>query len=75
MALSENSEVKQRIMKMIVRSGMPVRTQSIAQRVEVPQEVDLKALLAELVMEGQLIRQPTLLANGEVGYLYDLPSV
>jgi hypothetical protein len=73
MALSENSEVKQRIMQMIVRSGMPVRTQSIAQRVEVPQEVDLKALLAELVMEGQLIRQPTLLTNGEVGYLYDVP--
>ena len=75
MAMPEQNKDKQRILRMVRRSGMPVQTASIADRVKLTKETDLTALLAELVTEGRLVRQPTLMVNGEVGYLYDVPSV
>jgi len=72
MSQEQRVKTKAKIMTVIKRSGIPIRTQTIAQRVRIPDDEILHELLTELVKEGRLIERHTLLVNGEVGHLYDL---
>jgi len=68
----KRKKTKQEIVSVVRNSGIGIRRQRIANRMAVPEDVDLNELLAELVAEGQLTRRHTLLSNGEVTYIYDL---
>ncbi len=72
MTETKRTELKQEILTVVQRSGIAIRGQRIANRVDVPDGVDLSELLGELVAEGQLTRHHTLLSNGEVTYMYNL---
>jgi hypothetical protein len=72
MTQTKNTELKQEIITVVRKSGIPIRRQRIANRVAVPEGVDLGELLGELVAEGRLTRRHTLLSNGEVTYIYNL---
>lgn len=65
-------QLKQEIVSVVRNSGIAIRGQRIANRMDVPDGVELGDLLAELVAEGQLTRRHTLLSNGDVTYIYDL---
>jgi hypothetical protein len=68
-----NNELKTDILSVIHRSGIGMRAQNIAKSVSLPDDTNLNVLLTELVTEGRLIRRATLLNNGDVSYVYDVP--
>jgi hypothetical protein len=69
---TEREKLKRRIVALIKRSGLPVGTQYIVDRVTLPEDVVLNELLSELVAEKRLVRSYTLLANGEPDCTYNL---
>ncbi len=71
--MSKREKTKNKIVKLVRISGIAIRTERIANRVVLPDDVPLADLLNELVAEGRLTRRYTLLNNGEVGHLYNLP--
>jgi lambda repressor-like predicted transcriptional regulator len=68
-----NNALKTDIISVIHRSGIGMRTQSIEESLSLPDDASLNTLLTELVTEGRLVRRATLLNNGDVSYLYDVP--
>lgn len=71
---TEREKLKRRIVALIKRSGLPVGTQYIVDRVTLPEDVALSELLSELVAEKRLSRSYTLLVNGEPDCTYNLIS-
>jgi hypothetical protein len=71
---TERERSKRRIVALISRSGLPVGTQYIVDRVTLPKDMVLNELLSELVAEKRLIRSYTLLVNGEADCTYNLIS-
>ena len=69
---TEREKLKRRIVALIERSGLPVGTQYIVDRVTLPEDMVLNELLSELVAEKRLVRSYTLLANGEPDCTYNL---
>ena len=69
---TEREKLKQRIVALIKRSGLPVGTQYIVDRVTLPEDVVLNEILSELVAEKRLVRSYTLLVNGERDCTYNL---
>ena len=69
---TEREKLKRRIIALIKRSGLPVGTQYIIDRVPLPEDMVLNELLSELVEEKRLIRSYTLLVNGERDCTYNL---
>jgi hypothetical protein len=69
---TEREKLKRRIVALIKRSGLPVGTQYIVDRVTLPEDVVLNELLSELVAEKRLVRSYTLLVNGEPDCTYNL---
>jgi len=65
-------KLKRRIVLTVQRSGTPILTQTIADRIAIPEDIMLNDLLSELTMEGRLTRRYTLLVNGDKGYTYNL---
>ncbi len=72
MIKTQNEKLKGKILKIIKRSGLPVRTQYLTDRVRLPEHIVLNDLLTELVAEKRLSRSYTLLANGEPDCTYDV---
>jgi hypothetical protein len=68
-----NNALKTDIISVIHRSGIGMRAQNIEKSISLPDDASLNTLLAELVTEGRLVRRATLLNNGDVSYLYDVP--
>jgi hypothetical protein len=68
-----NNALKKDILSVIHRSGIGMRTQNIEKSVSLPDDASLNTLLTELVTEGRLTRRATLLNNGDVSYVYDVP--
>jgi hypothetical protein len=68
-----NNALKTDIVSVIHRSGIGMRAQNIKKSIALPDDISLNVLLTELVTEGRLIRRATLLNNGDVSYLYDIP--
>ena len=71
---TEREKLKRRIVALIKRSGLPVGTQYIVDRVTLPEDVVLNEILSELVAEKRLVRSYTLLVNGERDCTYNLVS-
>jgi hypothetical protein len=69
---TKQKQLKDKIIALVQKSGVPIRAQYIAKQMSMPDNADMTTLLTELVDEGRLIRRPTLLASGEVGYIYDV---
>jgi hypothetical protein len=69
---TEREKLKRRIVALIKRSGLPVGTQYIVDRVTLPENMVLNELLSELVAEKRLVRSYTLLVNGEPDCTYNL---
>jgi len=69
---TKREKLKRRIVAIVHRSGLPTRTQTITDRIALPEDVVLNELLTELMAEGRLIEGYTLLVNGDKGYTYDL---
>ena len=69
---TEREKLKRRIVALIKRSGLPVGTQYIVDRVTLPEDMVLNELLSELVAEKRLVRSYTLLVNGEPDCTYNL---
>ena len=72
MLKTKQEKLKRQIVTLIERSGRPVRTQYIVDRVTLPKHIVLNDLLTELVAERCLSRSYTLLANGDPDCTYDL---
>lgn len=72
MMKTTQEKLKRKIITIVKRSGLPIRTQNIADKLALPDSVVLNDLLAELIAEGRLVRKHTLLVNGEVDFVYDL---
>jgi hypothetical protein len=72
MMKTQQEKLKRQIVTLIKRSGLPVRTEYIVERVALPEHIILNDLLTELVDERRLIRSYTLLANGDRDSTYDL---
>jgi hypothetical protein len=71
---TQQEKLKHQIVILIERSGLPVRTQYIVDRVSLPEHIIMNDLLAELVAEKRLSRSYTLLSNGDPDCTYDLRS-
>ena len=69
---TEREKLKRRIVALIKRSGLPVGTQYIVDRVTLPEDMVLNEILSELVAEKRLVRSYTLLVNGERDCTYNL---
>lgn len=69
---TDHEELKRQVVAIIDRSGGPIRTDDIAVRMSLPEDVALSDLLAELASEGRLIKGFTLLANGSSAQTFDL---
>jgi hypothetical protein len=69
---TEREKLKRRIVALIKRSGLPVGTQYIVDRVTLPRDMVLNELLSELVAEKRLTRSYTLLVNGEPDCTYNV---
>jgi hypothetical protein len=74
MMKTQQEKLKQQIVTLVKRSGLPVGTQYIVDRVALPEEIVLNDLLTELVAERRLSRSYTLLSNGDRDCTYDLNS-
>lgn len=71
---TQQEAMKRKIITIVRRSGLPVRTQYIVDRVVLPEHIALNDLLTELVAERRLSMAYTLLVNGERDCTYDLGS-
>jgi hypothetical protein len=69
---TQQEKLKLKIVAVIKRSGLPVRTQYLVDRVRLPEHIILNDLLIELVAEKRLSRSYTLLANGDPDCMYDV---
>ena len=67
------NELKTTILSLVFRSGTGIGIPYIQESLSLPDSINLSTLLAELVTEGRLTRRATLLNNGEVSYLYNVP--
>lgn len=65
--------VKDDIVAVVLRAGIGIRAELIADRVALPDGVALETVLGELLSEGRLISRYTLLTNGEPTRLYNVP--
>jgi hypothetical protein len=74
MIKTEQEKLKQQIVSLIERNGIPVGTEYIAGYIVLPEHMVLNDLLSELVVERRLIRSYTLLANGEPDCTYNSTS-
>ena len=74
MMKTQQEKLKHQIITLVKRSGIPVRTQYIADRITLPEQIALSDLLTELVAERHLSRSYTLLVNGDRDCTYDLLS-
>ena len=72
MTKTQQDQLKRQIIVLIKHSGLPVRTQDIAEHVTLPAHIILNDVLKELVAEKCLSRSFTLLANGDPDCAYDL---
>jgi hypothetical protein len=72
---TQHEKLKDEIVTIVMRNGLAVRTQTIADRVALPDGTNLADLLNELVAEGRLTERYTLLANGDKGVVYDMHFV
>jgi hypothetical protein len=69
---THQEKIKLQILTLIKRSGIPVQTQYIADRIAPPERLALNGLLTELVNEKRLRRSYTLLVNGDPACTYDI---
>jgi hypothetical protein len=60
------------VVAIVRRSGISIRTQTIADQIVLPEHVVLNDLLTELVEEKRLSRSYTLLVNGDSDCTYNL---
>jgi hypothetical protein len=72
MAKTQHEKLKNKIVILVMRNGLALRTQTIADRIALPDGTNLADLLNELVAEGRLTESYTLLANGDRGVLYNV---
>ncbi|RPI97574.1 MAG: hypothetical protein EHM39_09275 [Chloroflexi bacterium] len=72
MMKTQQEKLKLKIVKIIKRSGLPVRTQYLTERVRLPEHVVMNDLLTEMVAEKRLSRSYTLLSNGDPDCTYDV---
>lgn len=70
--MTKRQTLKDDIVEVVLRSGIAIRADKIANRVILPDDVQLQTLLDELVSEGRLVASFTLLTNGEPSRLYNL---
>lgn len=71
---TQQEKLKIQILALVKRSGLPVHTQYIVDRITLPKNIALSDLLVELVTERRLRRSYTLLVNGDPDCTYDLIS-
>lgn len=69
---TDQSELKKRVVSIILRSGGPSDAQYIADQLALPEGVVLNDLLIALMAEGRLTRGYTLSVNGKQAYTYSL---
>jgi hypothetical protein len=74
MAKTQHEKLKNKIVTVVMRNGLAVRTQTIADRIALPDGTNLADLLNELVAEGRLTQSYTLLSNGDRSLLYNIHS-
>jgi len=74
MAKTQHEKLKNKIVTVVMRNGLAVRTQTIADRIALPDDTNLADLLNELVAEGRLTESYTLLSNGDRSLLYNIHS-
>jgi hypothetical protein len=71
---TQQEKLKRQIVTIVKRSGLPIRAQSIADQIALPETIILSDLLTDLVAEARLSRSYTLLADGDLDYAYDLSA-
>jgi len=64
--------LREQIIRIVLKSGLPVSADYIGNQLALPAGIELDHLLDDLVTRGLLRQKRTLLANGEVGVIYDL---
>jgi hypothetical protein len=72
MVKTQHEKLKSKIVTVVMRNGLALRTQTIADRIALPDGTNLGDLLNELVAEGRLTESYTLLSNGDKGVLYNV---
>ena len=72
---TQREKSKKRIVSLVRRNGLPLQTQTIADQLVLREDAVLIDLLAELVVDGWLIRGYTLLVNGDKEFTYNLLAV
>lgn len=70
---TKHDTVKDEIVAVVLRAGIGIRAELIADRVALPDGLALDALLQELLSEGRLTARYTLLTNGQPTRLYNVP--
>lgn len=71
---TQKGTLKRKIVTVVKRNGLSVRTQYIVDRIVLPKHLVLNDLLTELVAERRLSVAYTLLVNGDRDCTYDLGS-
>ena len=71
--MTKRDKMKDNIVAVVGKSGIPILTGKIANRVVLPDSMPLAELLNELVAERRLVRRFTLLNNGDPDQLYNVP--
>jgi hypothetical protein len=70
MAKTQHEKMKDQIVSIVERNGLPLRSVHIRKRVTLPDDSDIDQLLNELIAQGRLTRSYTLLANGDTDFIY-----
>lgn len=70
--MTKRDALKDDIVDTVLRAGIAIRAEKIANRVAVPEDATLQKLLDELVAEGRLVARFTLLTNGDRAQLYNV---
>ncbi|MBN1563025.1 MAG: hypothetical protein JXA10_04255 [Anaerolineae bacterium] len=73
--MSKREKMKDKIVAVVGKSGIAIRTEKIEVGVVLPDNMALADLLNELVAEGRLVRRFTLLNNGDTDQLYNIRMV
>jgi hypothetical protein len=73
MTNKQKAKLKAEILSVVHQSGIGIPGQKIRKALALPDGANLDNLLAELVTEGRLVQRPTLLSNGEVSFVYNMP--
>ncbi len=74
-SMNKQDTLKQEIIDVVLRAGIAIRAEKIADRVAMPAGIQLDALLNELVTEGRLVASYTLQVNGERAQLYNVRAI